>query len=471
MKTTRLDLPVMASWMESNGRRLDCNPYLSGGFEARVLLDRLKAVKQPLKEVTQGGIKGVFNGPRFSRCYVGDKLHGVPLLSGTEMLQADISNAPVISKKLVASMPHMVLTEGTTLISSYGTIGRTSYCRKDMAGMVGSDNVLKVIPDTNKILSGYLYAFLSSKFGVSLVVSELSGSVVTFLDPSRVAALPVPRLGDAIEEQIHNLILEASVLRTKANIQLTVAIQKIEELAGLPSLLNSLSYKSLDISSTSSEFLTSRLDGLFHSNYHKSALIPLLNLSDEDRVTIGEIANEVIEPTRFKRVPINDPIHGVPFFGTSAIMCIDPNYSYYIPKKLQGIEQYLIDNRTLLVPRSGQLNGIIGHVVFPYGQVVGGAVTEDAIRIKADSPTIAGYIFVALSSEYGLRQMKARTFGSSIPHLDVRTIQQIIIPKLSSQQMEIIGSQGWQVSKDRTMAIEKELQARNIIEQLIEAKT
>ncbi len=37
MKTTKLDFPVMSSWMENNGRRLDCNPYLSGAFEAKVI--------------------------------------------------------------------------------------------------------------------------------------------------------------------------------------------------------------------------------------------------------------------------------------------------------------------------------------------------------------------------------------------------------------------------------------------------
>jgi type I restriction enzyme, S subunit len=471
MKTTRLDLPVMASWMESNGRRLDCNPYLSGGFEARVLLERLKAEKQPLLSLTQNGMAGIFHAGREKRSYVDNPEYGVPFLGSTDILAADLSGLPFLSKKQVQKNPHFTVKEEWTLITRSGTVGRMAFVRPDMAGMACSEHVLQVAPDRTKIPPGYLYAYLSSRFGVSLITSGTYGSIIQHLEPNHIADLPVPRLGEAIEEEIHNLILEASLLRTKANIQLTVAIQKIEELAGLPPLLKSLSHQSLDISSTSSKFLIARLDGLFHSNYHKSALIPLLSLSDEDRVTIGEIANEVIELAKFKRVTINDPIHGVPFFGTSAIMWTDPSCSYYTQKKMQGINQYLIDNRTLLVPRSGQLNGIIGHIVFPYGQVIGGAVTEGAIRIKADSPTIAGYIFVALSSEYGVRQMKARTFGSSIPQLDVKTIQEIIIPRLSSQQMEVIGNQGWQVSKDRNMAIEKELQARNILNQLIEAKS
>ena len=60
MKTTKLDFPVMSSWMENNGRRLDCNPYLSGAFEAKVILEKLSAKKEPLHEVTKGGMKGIF---------------------------------------------------------------------------------------------------------------------------------------------------------------------------------------------------------------------------------------------------------------------------------------------------------------------------------------------------------------------------------------------------------------------------
>ncbi len=46
MKTTKLNFPVMSSWMENNGRRLDCNPYLSGAFEAKVILDKLNVKKR-----------------------------------------------------------------------------------------------------------------------------------------------------------------------------------------------------------------------------------------------------------------------------------------------------------------------------------------------------------------------------------------------------------------------------------------
>ena len=63
MKITKLELPVMSSWTEENGRRLDCNPYLSGAFEAKVILEKLPVKKEPLHHQTSGHNGGIYNGP------------------------------------------------------------------------------------------------------------------------------------------------------------------------------------------------------------------------------------------------------------------------------------------------------------------------------------------------------------------------------------------------------------------------
>lgn len=38
MKLTNFDNPVMSSWFDLKGARLDSKPYLSGALEARILL-------------------------------------------------------------------------------------------------------------------------------------------------------------------------------------------------------------------------------------------------------------------------------------------------------------------------------------------------------------------------------------------------------------------------------------------------
>ena len=58
-----------------------------------------------------------------------------------------------------------------------------TYVRDDMAGMWSSQHIMKVAPDPAQIAPGYLYAFLSSKYGVPLVVSGTYGAIILIWSP------------------------------------------------------------------------------------------------------------------------------------------------------------------------------------------------------------------------------------------------------------------------------------------------
>lgn len=45
---------VRAAWLQEGGRRLDCNPYMSGALEARDVLRQLKVRKDALRTLTAG---------------------------------------------------------------------------------------------------------------------------------------------------------------------------------------------------------------------------------------------------------------------------------------------------------------------------------------------------------------------------------------------------------------------------------
>jgi type I restriction enzyme S subunit len=125
---------VPSGWLELDGRRLDCGPYMSGALEAKALLERLNVRKDPLQEVTANGIAGIFNGPRFARLYVDDPANGVPFLGSTDILNADLTNLALLSRKQVAANPRLVVHARWTLITCSGTIGRMAYARPDIDG-------------------------------------------------------------------------------------------------------------------------------------------------------------------------------------------------------------------------------------------------------------------------------------------------------------------------------------------------
>ncbi len=115
---------VPSSWMERDGRRLDCNPYMSGALEAKVLLETLRARKDELQTLTRDGLSGIFHAGRIKRMWVDSPEQGQPFLSSTDILQADLSSLPFISKKAVAENPRLPLHAGWTLITRSGTVGR-----------------------------------------------------------------------------------------------------------------------------------------------------------------------------------------------------------------------------------------------------------------------------------------------------------------------------------------------------------
>ena len=91
-----------------------------------------------------------------------------------------------------------------------------AYARPDMDGMACSEHVLRVVPDPDRILPGYLYAFLSSKFGVPLVVGGTYGAIIQHIEPHHIANLPVPRLGETVETRADELVQNAAAQRSKA---------------------------------------------------------------------------------------------------------------------------------------------------------------------------------------------------------------------------------------------------------------
>ena len=195
---------IPSSWISRDGLRLDCNPYMTGAREARVRLDELSSPKERLEDLCEGGISGLVNPGRITRQWVEDATYGVPFLTSTSILQADLSKLRFISKRAVQENPKLIIRQGYTLITRAGSIGRMSYARLDMDGMACTEDVLRVIPDREKVPPGYLYAFLSSKFGVPLVTSGTYGAIIQHIEPEHIAGLPVPRFGVDKESHVHH---------------------------------------------------------------------------------------------------------------------------------------------------------------------------------------------------------------------------------------------------------------------------
>src|SRR2546421_12917232 len=90
---------IRSSWFDGFGYRLDCQPYLAGALEAKIVLERLRFRKDPLQTLTAGPGGGIYQGPQFRRVFVDSLKFGGPFVGSSAMLRGDLVNLPLLSRQ------------------------------------------------------------------------------------------------------------------------------------------------------------------------------------------------------------------------------------------------------------------------------------------------------------------------------------------------------------------------------------
>jgi type I restriction enzyme, S subunit len=448
----------------AEGRRLTGGFHVSEGQVALTALRRSKGSKSQLRKLVTG--RGIFRGPIFSRMLVDDPSHGEPYVSARDIVNADVLPAGYLSRKHGKLLDELRLHEGMILVTCSGmNLGKAIWARRDFDGLVASHDLIRIEPNADVVPPGYLFAFLSSRYGHAQIRKQIYGGHIKHIEPDHIAPITVPRFGQAVEAKIHGLVRRAADLRADATTLLSESVLELERIAKLPRLAVPTAATPFSTRAVLASTLQARMDGFFHSDFHANAIEALAKTKTK---RVDELASRIVEPARFKRVAIDDASRGYPFFGTSALFWPEPTPNYFLPHGMPNVAEYLVDRKCLLIPRSGQLAGIIGSVILPHGDIVGGAVSEDAIRVYFDSEADAGFGLLALTSEYGRRQLKARAFGSSIPHLDVRRIGFVRVPDPGPEKRMALGEKGARVARMRDEACGAEREARALLEQSVE---
>ncbi|MGI5906597.1 MAG: N-6 DNA methylase [Candidatus Pararuminococcus gallinarum] len=165
-----------------------------------------------------GDIARVFNGPRFKRPYADVGVTSGPTIrkyfTGTALTQLNCDNvkyldsakaSPQVKKQLDALTIH----KGYILVSDSGTLGRVTYALSQHDGHVATNNLIRIIVDDIP-LRGYLYEFLQSELGQSLMLKNAYGTNQEHLEPDIIAEIPIPVPKNRdILEQIGNSVIRS----------------------------------------------------------------------------------------------------------------------------------------------------------------------------------------------------------------------------------------------------------------------
>ncbi|MBM4257410.1 MAG: hypothetical protein FJ147_16135 [Deltaproteobacteria bacterium] len=421
MKTT----VICSSWLSGYGHRLDTKPYVGGALETKVFLEQLPLTKELVRDLVLPDFGGIYFAGRESVTWVDSSEYGIPFLRGKDIQLADLSESPWISKRQVELNPTFLIRKGMTLITRSGTIGKTAYVRAEMDGMATSDP-LRVVPDPQKIPPGYLYAYLSSKFGVPLLASGAYGAIIQHLEPSDIASIPVPRLGDALEHEIHELIEQAAELRAEGHKLIVENCAELVSFLRFPPLRKGFVWN-CGWSVVSSANLNLRLEGHYHSAVAKE-VEDLIRGCHCGFKTIREVAARFFKPPMFKRLRVDDETQGRQFVSGIDAYGFRSSDVRYVSNITPNFGEFILQRGSVIFQAAGSIYGLFGRALFVRGWLEDKFCADDMYRIVPQSEEDGAYIFTFLRTPYGRTLIQRASAGHAIPRVWDPQMSQLILP-------------------------------------------
>ncbi|HBR4454658.1 TPA: restriction endonuclease subunit S [Klebsiella pneumoniae] len=461
---------VPSSWIEKQARRLDCGPYMSGAMEARELLGNLRAKKDHLQDLTEGGISGIINAGRITRLWIETPEHGYRFLSSTDISQNDLRTVPYIAKSAGTQNRHLLIKENWTLITRSGSVGKMAYARTDMSGMACTEDVLRIIPNRSLVPPGYIYAYLCTKFGVPLVISGTYGSIITHLEPHHIADLPVPRLG-RIEGEVHELIKMSADLRTEANNELTVASNQYLSAAGIEDITPDYWHTNSGRMgfSTSVSKMSLRAINYLPVNQHLEDFVKR-NSSSWKPLSDITVSGTLRSGPRFKRIDAA-PEFGVELVGQGECFNLRPSGRWIAKKYLPDDQLLFPPDGAIMIAAQGCAgeHDLFGRAQFITGKRLNYAYSQHFLRVIADENEIPrGALFAYLNSQIAYRIRKGYQIGSMQQDFHPDMIKQMPVPIIERAEAEKIDAAVRSAYKKFDDAIDAEDEAVALVERTIE---
>ena len=159
-----------------------------------------------------------------------------------------------------------------------------------------------------------------------------------------------------------------------------------------------------------------RLDAHFHAPACQQAAEELRTCYGSNR-RLNEIAR-VFTPGIFKRIHVEDPSYGYPYYSGSELFEIVPQPRGFLSKRSFNIEEYVVRENWLLIQDAGQIGGLIGQITRVRPKADCSVVSNHLMRVVSHDPRDAAYVYLVLHSQHGYLAVLRHAFGTSIPQLD-----------------------------------------------------
>ncbi|HML40389.1 MAG TPA: restriction endonuclease subunit S [Bellilinea sp.] len=196
----------------------------------RLAIDMISKLTHPFAPLGSL-VKDIYLPNRFKRIYV-QKEYGIPFLQGSHLSQNILYDLKYVSSKAnEKNIQQCVIHTGDILVSRSGTIGVISLVSQLRDGWVGTEDLLRIIPDEAMANRGYIALFLTTKYGQYQIKSKTYGGVVDHITVEDLKEVIIPNPPLEIQNEIGKLVIEAFELKDFAT------KMEMETVNGLENLL------------------------------------------------------------------------------------------------------------------------------------------------------------------------------------------------------------------------------------------
>lgn len=441
---------------------------LNGGF----YLSSDRVLSEALRDwggdhVSVADVARCYKGNIFKRIYVDDVEHSRPYISASDLDRTDYWGCRRISTVHGSLLNELELRSGMTVVTRSGVnLGWGAMVRPDLDRVVGSDDLIRVVPAVAEE-AGFIGAFLCSDVGKVAIRKYTYATSIKHIEPEHVDRVLVPWFDDPIRKRIGGRFWEACEKRSQSYELIQMATARVFEEAGVPDLAEG------EWNQWGREYgfeSTVRVESLRGWNYSVRAR----RLEQRIRSASYKHLADLVKPGTLRKGPSFSridtvPPHSVQLLGQRQLFRYVPDGRQvaraYIPKSA-----FCRPGMTLIAAR-----GTFGESeVFCRAQHVGEVskawlFSNDILRVDA-AKGFDGWLYAYLRSRTAFRLLRACATGSKQQDLHPMLLAQLPIPTASTEAVREVNELVQRASRLRDEAFRLEEKAKTeLVNRLVEA--
>lgn len=449
----------------AEGHRLTGSFHVSEDQHALASLRRVNVPKPRVADLVRG--RGVFRGPIFARHFV--ESGGEPYMPPSNILNADARPAGYLSLRHGKLLENLRLHAGMILVTCSGmNLGSVIWADHRLDGVVASHDLIRIEPDPAAVPPGFLFAFLASRHGHTLIRKQIYGGHIKHIEPEHVANLQVPRLGHSIESHADELVSESSKLMAEFQSGVNRATRRLFSSVGLDDI-TAADWHLMGRGTAFSEERPST-DSLRALNFSPRYRRLLAKIRKGRWKALGEIClpGTLRSGGRFKRIDA-EPEFSYRLVGQKEIFYIRPE-GRWIARATVG-NSVLVPRGTVMIAAQGTLgeSELYCRAEFIYGRAEENAYSQHFVRAVADeSVMLRGCLFAFLRSETAFRMLRSISIGTKLQDLHPKFRAELPVPYPDREVQEEIHRIVVDAYAARDKAVTLQDQAIALVEDAIE---